>query len=302
MTAVTIRKPGWWQRNQRRLAPYFFIAPFYILFIAFFLGPGLFAAYLSLHSWNGIGPLKFVGINNFIELIQDAVFLKALRNTAFYSGTSLFVVTPLSLLLAVALNARMVRCRGVLRTIYFTPIVTSSVAISLVFLVLYNHRSGLLNTLLGYFGVDPINWLGSKQWSKFAVLGLVTWRWAGFNAIYFLAGLQTIPQSLYEAAMVDGASRWQMFWEITIPMLRPVLLFVAVIVLIGSAQIFDEPYMLTDGGPADSSLSIANYLYRVGLSQYLRFGYASAVGFVMFALIFFFSWLQMRSFGIFQED
>ena len=302
MTATTIHKPTWWQRNQRRLAPYFFIAPFYILFVVFFLGPGFFALYLSVHSWNGIGPLKFVGINNFKELLSDAVFLKALRNTAFYSGTSLFVVTPISLLLAVALNARLVRFKDALRTIYFTPIVTSSVAISIVFLVLYNQRSGLLNTLLGYVGVDSINWLGSKQWSKFAVLGLVTWRWAGFNAIYFLAGLQTIPQALYEAAMVDGANRWQMFWEITIPMLRPVLLFVAVIVLIGSAQIFEEPYMLTSGGPVDSSLSIANYLYRVGLSQYLRFGYASAIGFVMFAIIFFFSWLQMRSFGIFQED
>ncbi|MDI7277252.1 MAG: sugar ABC transporter permease [Anaerolineae bacterium] len=302
MTATTIHRPTWWQRNQRRLAPYFFIAPFYILFVVFFLGPGLFAFYLSLHSWNGIGPLRFVGIHNFTELLSDAVFLKALRNTAFYSGTSLFVVTPISLLLAVALNARLVRFKDALRTIYFTPIVTSSVAISIVFLVLYNQRSGLLNTLLGYVGVGPINWLGSKQWSKFAVLGLVTWRWAGFNAIYFLAGLQTIPQALYEAAMVDGANRWQMFWEITIPMLRPVLLFVAVIVLIGSAQIFEEPYMLTSGGPVDSSLSIANYLYRVGLSQYLRFGYASAIGFVMFAIIFFFSWLQMRSFGIFQED
>ncbi len=302
MTAVTVQRPSWWQRNQRRLAPYFFIAPFYILFIVFFLGPGVFALYLSLHSWNGIGPLKFVGLSNFKELLTDTVFLKALRNTAFYSGTSLFVVTPISLLLAVALNARLVRFKDTLRTIYFTPIVTSSVAISIVFLVLYNQRSGLLNTVLGYLGIDPINWLGSRQWSKLAVLGLVTWRWAGFNAIYFLAGLQTIPQTLYEAAMVDGANRWQMFWEITIPTLRPVLLFVAVIVLIGSAQIFEEPYMLTNGGPVDSSLSIANYLYRVGLSQYLRFGYASAIGFVMFALIFFFSWLQMRSFGVFQED
>ena len=221
MTAVTVQRPTWWQRNQRRLAPYFFIAPFYILFIVFFLGPGVFALYLSLHSWNGIGPLKFVGISNFKELLTDAVFLKALRNTAFYSGASLFVVTPISLLLAVALNARLVRFKDTLRTIYFTPIVTSSVAISIIFLVLYNHRSGLLNTLLGYMGIDPINWLGSKQWSKFAVLGLVTWRWAGFNAIYFLAGLQTIPQTLYEAAMVDGSTRLGAFFRIALPLTLP---------------------------------------------------------------------------------
>lgn len=292
---------SWWQRNQRRLAPYMFISPFYILFVAFFLGPALFAVYIAFHTWNAIDPMVFVGMRNFRELLQDTIFLQALRNTAFYSGTSLFVVTPLSLLLAVALNAGIVRARDAFRTMYFTPIVTSTIAISVVFLVLYNHRAGLLNHFLGAFAVSPINWLGSQQWSKIAVLGLITWRWAGFNAIYFLAGMQTIDPTLYEAAMVDGANRWQMFWEITLPMLRPVMLFVAVIVLIGSAQIFEEPYMLTGGGPVNSSLSIANYLYQVGIS-YLRLGYASSIGFTMFAIIFFFSWLQLRSFGIFSED
>ena len=303
MTTVAIHRPTWWQRNQRRLAPYLFISPFYILFLVFFLGPALFALFLALHSWNGIDSMQFVGLRNFTELLtQDEVFLKALRNTAFYSGASLFIVTPISLLLAVALNAKMVHWKDAFRTIYFTPIVTSTIAIAIVFTVLYNQRVGLLNMLIEHLGGQGINWLSSKQWSKISVLGLMTWRWAGFNAIYFLAGLQTIPQTLYEAAMVDGANRWQLFWHITLPMLRPVILFVAVIVLIGSAQIFDEPYMLTSGGPQDSSLSIANYLYRVGLNQYLRLGYASAIGFFMFAIIFFFSWIQMRSLGIFQED
>jgi ABC-type sugar transport system permease subunit len=271
------------------------------LFFVFFLGPVLFAILLSFQSWNGIDPMHFVGLDNFTELATDPVLRKTLVNTAVYSGASLFVISPLSFLLAVALNAGMVRGKGLLRTIYFTPIVTSSVAIAIVFLVLYNQRSGLFNQVLSALGSEPINWLGSRDWSKVAVLGLMTWRWMGFNAIYFLAGLQTIPVSLYEAAVVDGANQWQSFRHITIPMLRPVILFVAVIVLIGSAQIFEEPYMLTSGGPVDSSLSISNYLYRVGM-QYLRLGYASSVGFLLFVIIFFFSWLQMRLFGVFQED
>jgi len=298
---MTARTTSWWERNQRRLSPYIFIAPFYLLFVTFFLGPALFALYLSFQSWNGIDEIVFVGFSNFAELTKDPAFLKALGNTAIYSGASLFIISPLSLILALVLTATFVRLKDLFRTVYFTPIVTSSIAISLVFLVLYNQRSGLLNQALGVLGVAPINWLGSQQWSKVAVLGLVTWRWAGFNAIYFLAGLQTIPETLYEAAMVDGANRWDTFWHITLPMLRPVTLFVAVIVLIGSAQIFEEPYMLTRGGPVDSSLSIANHLYRVGMN-YLRLGYASSIGFSLFAIIFLFSWLQMRLFGIFRED
>jgi ABC-type sugar transport system permease subunit len=295
------QRGSWWERHQRTLSPYLFIAPFYILFFVFFLGPVLFAILLSFQSWNGIDPMHFVGLDNFSELATDPVLRKTLVNTAVYSGASLFVISPLSFLLAVALNAGMVRGKGLLRTIYFTPIVTSSVAIAIVFLVLYNQRSGLFNQVLSALGSEPINWLGSRDWSKVAVLGLMTWRWMGFNAIYFLAGLQTIPVSLYEAAVVDGANQWQSFRHITIPMLRPVILFVAVIVLSGSAQIFEEPYMLTSGGPVDSSLSISNYLYRVGM-QYLRLGYASSVGFLLFVIIFFFSWLQMRLFGVFQED
>jgi multiple sugar transport system permease protein len=299
--ATPAARASWWERNQRYMAPYIFISPFYILFVIFFLGPVLFALYLSFQSWNGIDSIRFVGLDNFSELVRDPVFMITLQNTAVYSGASLFLISPLSLLLALALNATIVRGRGIFRTIYFTPIVTSSIAISLVFLVLYNQRTGLINQFIGVFGIEPINWLGSRQWSKLAVLGLITWRWVGFNAIYFLAGLQTIPQSIYEAAMVDGANQWHSFWYITLPLLRPVILFVAVIVLIGSAQIFEEPYMLTSGGPVNSSLSIANYLYRVGL-EYLRLGYASAIGFSLFAIIFFFSWLQMRLLGVFRED
>ena len=301
MAVVSLPRLTWWQRNQRRLAPYLFISPFYILFLIFFLFPVVFAFYLSLHSWNGIDVIRWVGLGNFLDMVRDPVFMQALRNTAAYSGAALFVIAPAALLLAVALNSRIVRGRHLLRTIYFTPIVTSTVAISIVFLTLYSRRSGLLNRALDLVGLPAIDWLGTTEWSKIAVLGLVAWRSTGFQSVYFLAGLQNIPQSITEAAMVDGANRWQIFWHVTIPMLRPVIIFVAVITLNGSVQIFDEPYMLTRGGPVESSLSLANYLYRSGM-EYIRLGYASAIGVTIFALIFLFSWLQMRSFGVFRED
>jgi ABC-type sugar transport system permease subunit len=296
-------KLSWWQRNQRRLAPYLFISPFYVLFLVFFLGPVLFAFYLSLQSWNGIDDMRWVGLGNFAEMVRDEAFRRSLGNTAFYAAASLFVLAPLALLLAVALNSSLLRGRAIVRTVYFTPIVTSAVAMSIVFLTLYSKRAGLVNVALASFGAEPIDWLGDPDWIKVAVVVLVAWRSTGFHSVYFLAALQNTPQSIIEAAQVDGANRWQLFWNITLPMLRPIIIFVAVITLIGSAQIFDEPYMLTrgSGGPLDSALSLANYLYRSGL-QYVRLGYASAVGVTIFALVFCLSWLQVRAFGVFRED
>ncbi len=302
-TATSLPRLSWWQRNQRRLAPYIFISPFFVLFLIFFLGPVLFAFYLSLQAWNGIDDMRWVGLGNFVDMVNDATFVKALGNTATYAAFALFIVAPLSLLLAVALNSRLVRGREILRTVYFTPIVTSAVAIAIVFLTLYSTRAGLINVALGSVGIPGVDWLGSPDWIKLAVVILVAWRTTGFNSVYFLAGLQNAPPAIVEAAMVDGANRWQLFWMITLPLLRPIIIFVAVITLIGSAQIFDEPYMLTrgGGGPLDSALSLANYLYRSGL-QYVKLGYASAIGVTIFALVFLLSWLQMRSFGVFRED
>lgn len=292
---------SWWQRNQAGLAPYLFISPFYLLFLVFFLGPSGFAFYLSLQKWTGVGVPVWAGLENFRNLADDATFWLAVRNSLFYSGVSLFVISPLALLLGVALHSKFVRGKVALRTLYFLPIVTSPVAIGLVFLLMYGTRYGLINAALGWIDIEPVDWLGSRSWSKFSVAGLVLWHWVGFNMIYFLAGLQAIPQHLYDAAKVDGANLLQSFRYITLPMLRPVILFVAVIVLVGSAQIFDEPYILTSGGPADSSLSLAMYLYRVGLN-FLNFGYASAIGALFFTAILVVSLILLRLLGIFRED
>lgn len=283
-------------------APYLFISPFYVLFGTFFLLPTLFALVLGFFSWSALGTPKFFGVRNYERLFTgDPIFWTAVGNTAFYAAASLFVVAPLALLMALALNAKQLRFRTFWRAIYFAPIVTSTVAVSLVFRLFYNEQYGLINSVITMLGGTPVNWLGSMAAAKFAVMGVVIWRWTGLLSIYFLAGLQAVPGELYEAAAIDGATRIQRFFSVTLPSLRPVILFVSVIVLIGSLQIFDDPQILTGGGPANSSLSIVQYLYIRGVSN-LYYGYASAVGVFLFVVIFTLSLLQFGLFKGFRED
>ncbi len=214
---------------------------------------------------------------------------------------SLFVVVPLALLEALALNSKHLRFRTLWRVLYFSPIVTSTVAITLVFRMLYNKDFGIINQFLQALGGLPINWMGNVDIAKFAVMGVVVWRWTGLLAVYFLAGLQSIPQELHEAAAIDGADGIRRFFYITLPLLRPVLLFVCVIVLIGSMQIFDDPQLLTGGGPANGTISIVQYLYTQGISN-LLFGFASAVGLFLFVVIFILSLVQFRVFRGFEAE
>lgn len=288
-------------RRQDRLAPYLFVSPFYILFVIFFLGPTIFAIVLSFFRWSALGTPTFRGARNYTKLFDDPVFWTSVQNTLVYSAASLFWVVPLALLLAVALDAKLLRGKSFWRGMYFSPIVTSAVAVSLVFVILYNKDYGLINAPLIGLGFEPINWLGSTFWVKFSLIGLITWRWTGLTMIYFLAGLQSIPVVLYEAASIDGATSFQQFRFITLPSLRPVIIFVSVIVLIGSWQIFEEPYILTQGGPGNASISIVQYLYSRGI-QRLEFGYASTVGVTLFGVVFTLSLLQLYWFGVFRSE
>jgi ABC-type sugar transport system permease subunit len=291
--------------RQDKYAPYFFISPFYILFTLFFLLPTLFALVLGFLRWNSMGAPEWFALRNYERLFGDDVFWQAVGNTVFYAAGSLFIVVPLALLEALALNSKMLRFRTLWRAIYFAPIVTSAVAISLVFRMFYNREYGLLNQLILALGGMPVDWLGNQGVVKIAVMGVVIWRWTGLLAVYFLAGLQSISEDLYEAAAIDGASSWQRFFHVTLPSLRPVILFVSVIVLIGSLQIFDDPQILfgagTPGGPANAGLSIVQYLYGRGIGQ-LLYGYASAVGLFLFVVIFVLSLVQFRVFRGFESD
>ena len=290
-----------WFKRQAKIAPYLFISPYFILFGVFFLIPSVSALVLSFFKWNGIGAPDWIGLRNFQRLAEDPVFWQAVGNTLIYMGASLFLCVPLALVLAAVLNSSQLGMRSLWRGAFFSPIVTSSVAIALVFTLLYSTDYGLINAFLRIFGIENINWIGSERWAKVSIIILIMWRWTGYTSIYFLAGMQTISQELYEAADIDGANGIQKFLRITLPLLRPVILYVSILVTTGSLQIFEEPYILTSGGPANASISVAQYLYRHGISN-LKFGYGSAVGFLLFITIFALSALQLRSFGIFKED
>ena len=293
------------KRRQDKYAPSFFISPFYILFTIFFLLPTVFALVLGFLRWNSMGAPEWFALRNYERLFGDDVFWQAVGNTAFYAAGSLFIVVPLALLEAMALNSKMLRFRTLWRAVYFAPIVTSAVAISLVFRMFYNREYGLLNQFILAFGGMPVDWLGNQGVVKIAVMGVVVWRWTGVLAVYFLAGLQSISEDLYEAAAIDGANSWQRFRNVTLPSLRPVILFVSVIVVIGSLQIFDDPQILfgsgTPGGPANAGLSMVQYLYGRGIGQ-LLYGYASAVGLFLFVIIFVISLVQFRVFRGFEND
>jgi len=288
-----------------KVAPYFFVSPFFILFAVFFLLPSLAALVLGFFRWSSLGTPEFFGLRNYERLFADPIFWKSVKNTIFYSGVSLFVIVPLGLLEALALNSPRLRFSTFWRAIYFAPIVTSAVAISLVFRHLYNSQYGLINQMLLALGGMPIDWLSDGSYVKIAVMGVVLWRWTGLISIYFLAGLQSIPEELHEAAAIDGANGLQRFFHITLPLLRPVTLFVSVIVLIGSLQIFDDPQVLfgtaNPGGPANAGLSIVQYLYGRGIGQ-LLYGYASAVGLFLFFIIFSLSLFQFRVFRGFESE
>lgn len=300
--AAVLPAPRKKSKRQNNAAPYFFISPFYILFTIFFLFPTLFALVLGFFKWTALGTPEFFALRNYERLFGDEIFWQSVANTAFYAAASLFVIVPLALLEAMVLNSKRLKFRAFWRAVYFAPIVTSTVAISIVFRMLYNGDYGLINNVIKALGGLPVDWLGNVGTVKIAVMGVVTWRWTGLLAVYFLAGLQSISEELYEAAAIDGASSLDRFRHITIPSLRPVILFVSVIVVIGSLQIFDDPQVLfgsggggSMGGPANSGLSIVQYLYSRGIGQ-LLFGYASAVGLFLFVVIFVLSLIQFRVF------
>jgi len=303
--AIALPVPRTRNTRQHKYAPYFFISPFYILFTLFFLFPTLFALVLGFLKWNSMGTPEWFALKNYERLFSDEVFWQSVVNTIFYGAASLFIVVPLALLEALALNSKLLKFRTFWRAVYFAPIVTSAVAIGLVFRMLYNKDFGLLNNFIVALGGMPVDWLGNQGVVKIAVMGVVIWRWTGLLAVYFLAGLQSVSEELYEAAAIDGANSLQRFFNVTIPSLRPVILFVSVIVVIGSLQIFDDPQILfgsgTPGGPANAGLSIVQYLYGRGIGQ-LLYGYASAVGLFLFVGIFILSLLQFRLFRGFEGE
>jgi ABC-type sugar transport system permease subunit len=266
-----------------------FVSPFFILFAIFGLFPLVFSLILSFSDWNGRGSITWIGLDNIGLLLQDDVFWQSILN-----GIIIFVLyTPiqifLSLGLAVVLNSQRVRGFRFFRTIIFMPYITNMVAAGYVFQLLMNQRSGLFNQSLGVFGVSAVPWLDTPWAARVSVVILVMWAWLGYHMIIMLAGLQTIPQDLSEAATVDGATSFQTFLFITIPLMRPVILFSLVLSTIGSFNLFTELVSLfpvtAGSGPLNSTLTPGVYIFEQGFGNF-RFGYASAVAYVYFIIVF----------------
>lgn len=288
-TQVTTRSDGWrafFEKNQVReaLEAYILILPTLLGLIIFTAGPILAALYFSFTNWNLLSAPKWQGLDNYIDLfVNDPLFWVTLKNTAYYVLGTVPLGTCLALLLAIALNQK-IRGLAFFRTIFFLPVVSSVVAVSVLWAWLYQADFGLINQFLRLFGVTGIRWLSSPTWAMPAVIIMSIWHGLGYNIVIFIAGLQSIPQDYYEAARIDGANSWQQFRFITIPLISPVTFFIITLSLIGSFQVFEQAYVMTQGGPVNSTKTIVYYLYEHGF-KYFHMGYASALAYILFVII-----------------
>ena len=294
MTTLTNKR----RFRSEKIAPYFFISPFYIIFTIFFLIPTVASFVLAFYKWKGVKAPKPRGWGNYEYLFfKDQNFWEIFQNTIFYSAGSVFITIPLALLLALALNNQSLKLKPFWRLVFFSPIVTSVVAAALTFKMILNSEFGLLNYAISFIGIEPINWVESSSTSKWSVMMLVVWRWTGLTCIYFLAGLQFIDRTLYEAAKIDGATAWHQFWYVTLPQLAPVTLFVCIIVSIGSFQIFEDVFVMYSGNDVPThAKSMVVYILERGFQQ-LKLGFGSSIGVFMFICIFIISLLQFRTFA-----
>lgn len=278
---------GWW-----------FVAPALLVIGAFFFVPVAAAFLLSFTDFDiyavaSFDNARFTGLANYAALLGDPIFWKALGNTLYFALVGGPLTIAISLGAALLIHARLVRFKGLFRTIYFAPVVTTLVAVAVVWRYLYHPRFGLLNYSLGLLGINPIDWLGDPRWAMPAIILLAVWKNFGYNMVVFVAGLQSIPDELYEAAELDGAGAWQRFRHVTLPMLGPTFLFVTIITMIGYLQLFAEPYVMTQGGPLQATTSVVLLMYEQGF-RWWNMGYAAAIAFVLFLVIFAVTLVQLR--------
>jgi ABC-type sugar transport system permease subunit len=284
-------RPRWLKFIRKYYIAYLFIAVPLLSMIAFLYIPMIISFWWSLNDYSGLQAARFVGLGNYIELLtHDKVFIKSLVNTSLFVLMGMGIGPTLGLLTALLLNQK-VRFQTLFRTAYFLPVMTSLVVVATIWVMLYN-QNGLFNTILVDLGLARVGWLSDPRYSLFSVVIASVWQGFGFETVVFLAALQSIPREFYEAAMIDGAGAMQRFWYITLPSLRPVIVFVYIIGIIGSYQVFDQVYVMTSGGPVYSTSTIVYYLFIK--FRDLRLGYASAIAYILFAILVIFSYLQMR--------
>ncbi|TLZ33203.1 MAG: sugar ABC transporter permease [Gammaproteobacteria bacterium] len=275
-----------------------FAAPALLIITVFFFVPVLSALIVSLTDFDlyalaDIRNLRFVGLDNYRQLLHAPQFWRAVANTGYFVAVGVPLSLAASLASALLVNSRLAYCSAFFRTALFAPVVTTLVAVAVVWRYLLHTRYGLINYALAHVGIHPIDWLGDPHWALPAIILLAVWKNFGYNMVIFMAALHSIPVDLYEAARLDGASRWQEFGRITLPMLRPTLLLVSILTVAGYFQLFAEPYVMTQGGPLQSTVSVLYFMYEEGF-KWWNLGSASAVAFLLFLMILAVTALQVR--------
>jgi multiple sugar transport system permease protein len=292
--AAAYTRPGWLRRDHETLSAYLFLAPNAIGFLLFSALPVLAALVLAFYDWDLLLGADFVGLENFRQLLfEDANFHAAFLNTFYFVVVSVPLSAGLGLAVALLCNQAL---RGITlyRSIFLLPYVTITVAVALVWRWLYHPDLGLINRLLALVGIDGPAWLVSTRWAMPAIIFLSVWKSFGYNMVLFLAGLQSIPEQLYEAATIDGANAWQRFRHITLPMLSPTTFFVVIISIIGSFQVFDQALVMTGGGPGVATTTLVLFIYQVGF-QAFHMGYAAAAAWLLFVVVMVFTVIQFRA-------
>lgn len=272
--------------------------PYYIFFSLFIAYPLIFSFILVFHRWSIVGPLEWVGLKNFVELAGDPLFWRSILNTIVFIMIHVPLQVFFALVLAAILNSK-IPAQGVFRAAFFLPVVVSGVAVTILWKQMFSTNLGILNQVLHLIGIGPVPWVTDPSWAMPSIAMMATWKNIGLYVVLFLAGLQGIPRHLYEAADIDGATAVQKFFHITVPAINPVLLMVLILSTLGGFSLFIEPYVITGGGPMNSTLSGVLYIYRQAFS-FFRMGYAATIGFALAAIVMTVVILQRKFVG--QED
>ena len=276
---------------KKNITPWLFIAPALFFILCFSIYPLIETIYLSFMTQRR-GDIVFAGLQNFKRLLSDQYFYVSLKNSLIYLVIQVPIMTMLAILLSIALHSGIRKLKGLFRTVYFIPFIVESVAYSLIFILLFQ-ESGVVNFLLSLLNIEPIMWLTQTWPARILIMLIMTWRWTGYNMIIILAGLQGIPNDYYEAATIDGANAFHKFTHITLPMLKPVILFSTILSTIGTLNLFTEPYLLTNGGPNNSTISLGLYIYRQAF-QSINLTYAATISVAILVIVGVLSRLQMK--------
>lgn len=287
----------------KKVAPYVFILPFILTFLIFWIVPLGKAGVMSFQKILP-GQTEWIGLDNYRRLLTDRVFLKAVMNSTKYMIGTLILLIPIPMMLAYMVNSKLMKGKEIFKSALFIPALTSVVVAGTIFRLIFGETDGaLLNQIMLAFGHEPVKWLKQAGTAMAALLALGCWRWMGVNMLYFLSGLQSIPEELYESASIDGANAWQKFFKISVPLLKPTMIYVLTISIYGGLAMFTESYMLWKGNnsPQNVGLTIVGYLYRQGIEKN-ALGYASAVGIVLLVIIMTVNLIQLTASGMFKKE